>query len=96
MNAGEYGILFEFGTGFNMASQTSLSLAFTRPDNTTLTVTASLGTIDAAPFLANQYAKYTFLNGDINQSGTYSVRCIYNDAAPSHLISDIGTFVVGP
>jgi hypothetical protein len=95
MNAGEYGIQFQFGTGFDMSSNTSLSLAFTRPDNTTLTVTAALGTTLATPFLANQWVKYTLANGDIPIAGTYKVRALYNDGLPSHLISDIGTFVVG-
>lgn len=98
MNANEYGILFEFGTGFDMSGNTSLSLVFTRPDATVLTVTNPAVTISAAaapPFLGNQYMKYTFASGDINQAGSYSVRAIYNDGLPSHLISNVGTFVVG-
>lgn len=95
MNVGEYGIALQFGTGFDMSSQTSLHIQFTKPNGTVLTVVGTLGTILSAPFSANQYVKYTFVNGDIDQAGSYQVRAIYDDGLPSHLISDIGTFVVG-
>src|ERR1035437_4420231 len=103
MNANEYGVLFEFGTDFDMSSDTGVGLVFTRPDGTVLTVTnpaVTVGSVDTGSppnvFLAHQYLKYTFASGDINQSGVYSVRATYTDATPAHLISNPATFPVGP
>lgn len=99
MNANEYGILFQFGTGFDMSSETAVSLVFTRPDGTVLTVTnpaVTVGGTSSGSFSAHQYLNYTFANGDINQAGTYSVRATYTDSAPTHLISAPATFSVGP
>lgn len=99
MNRGEYGISFLFSCGFDMSANTSLSITFTKPDETTLTKTATLGTIDtsttAGIFLANNFVKYTFLNGDVDQSGVWSARVTYNTASV-HLISDSAQFTVYP
>lgn len=101
MNVGEYGVVFYFGTGFNMSSQTSLRLDFTKPDGTTLAITSGV-TAPASPvvttsgtFAASTYGKYTFVAGNVDQSGTWSCRLTYGDAAGQHLISDVGTFTIG-
>ena len=103
MNVGEYGVQFVLGTSFDMSANTSLSLTFTKPDGTTLTVSNPDVTIDAAPitttagtFDANTYFLYTFESGDVNQSGDWSVRGTYNAAGPVHLISSIGYFTIEP
>lgn len=100
MNVNEYGVVFQFGVSFNMSAQTSLSLTFTKPDGTTLTVAAGLGIVDVQTplglFSADTYATYTFLNGQVNQSGAWTVRLTYQDANPTQLISSIGHFTVGP
>lgn len=109
MNVGEYGVQFAFGTGFDMSSNTSLSLVFTRPDDTMLTASASLGTtaitttltVQGQPvtFQANQWMFYYFLDGDVTVPGQWNVRGIMDNSSaspPEHLISDIGTFIVGP
>lgn len=103
MNNGEYGTLFIFGTGYNMASYSALKITFTKPDSSTLAVTSpavTLGVVDLVTsigtFPANTYVKYTFANGDVNQSGAWSARVTYDDVTPKHLISAVGTFTINP
>lgn len=103
MNKDEFGIAFYLNMAYTMAGFTTLSLAFTRPDGTVLTVTSPSVNINASPlvtpssgtFAANQYAQYTFAAGDINQAGVYSARLTYQ-AAGIKLISDIVQFTVNP
>jgi hypothetical protein len=107
INVGDYGLDFIFFAGFNMANFTKLSITFTRPNGSTITVTSpavTLGTNtiaavvngQAVTFLANQYVIYAFKNGDVNQDGLWSARVTYDDATPLHLISAPGTFTVNP
>lgn len=103
MNVNEYGVAFVFSTGFNMSAFTSISITFTKPDDTTLTVTDPDVTVPASPltttdgiFAANEYAQYYFQSGDVDQVGQWSARVTYNDATPLHLISDIGVFTINP
>lgn len=99
MNVNEYGVVLQFGVSFNMAQETSLSLTFTKPDLTTLTVAASLGNTPIVTplgtFAANTYVTYTFLQGQVDQAGSWSVRLTYKDATPAQLISTVGRFTVG-
>ena len=104
MNVNEWGVELLFSTGFDMSAFTAISMIFTKPDGTTLTVTNPgttaliVGTADAVTtlgtFLAHKYLQYTFQNGDVNQAGSWSVRVTYTDAT-QHLISDSTTFTVG-
>lgn len=100
MNVGEYGVVLQFGVSFSLINETSLMFLFERPDTTTFTRAATLGNVPVSTtfgtFAANQYATYTFVNGDINQTGAWSVRLIYQDNTPAQLISTPGTFVVQP
>lgn len=100
MNVNEYGILLQFGVSFDLSANTSLSFTFTKPDNTTLTKTGTLGTVTITTtlgtFSANTYATYRFISGDVDQAGDWSVRLTYLDASPARLISTIGVFTVGP
>jgi len=100
MNVGEYGVQFVLGTSFDMSANTSLSLTFTKPDGTTLTKTSGV-TISASPitttagtFAANTYFLYTFVSGDVDQAGDWSVRGTYNATGPVHLISSIAYFTI--
>ena len=106
MRKGEYGVRYVLGTSFNMASNTALSLVFTKPDGTTLTKTNPNVTIANTPyaptttpslgtFAANTYFLYTFVNGDVDQSGDWTVHGIYS-ASGVHLISDEAPFTVDP
>lgn len=102
MRVGEWGVVFLFSTGFNMQNSTLLSLKFTKPDGTALTVTNLTGvTVGTSPitttlgvFAANQYVQYTFKNGDVNQAGTWVAQLTYQDATPQNLISDPSSFTV--
>lgn len=103
MNVGEYGISFNLNVNYNIASFTSLSITFTRPDGTTFTAINGPVTVGAAPlvttdqgtFAANQYCIYLFTVTDLTKAGTYTARLTYTDAA-KRLISDIASFVVNP
>lgn len=106
MNVDEYGLVFAFNTSFDLSAQTSLSLTFTKPDNSTLTVTSSgsdlavgsgpLTAEDGTVYADGEYVTYTIQDGDIDQEGEWQARVTYNDAAGQHLISDVGTFTVDP
>lgn len=100
MNLNEYGVVLQFGVSFNMVSETSLSLAFTKPDGTTLTVPAVLGIVDISTelgtFTGYTYVTYTFTSGQVDQTGQWSVRLTYKDASPAQLISTPGYFTVHP
>lgn len=98
MKINEYGVVLQFGTSFDMSSYTSLSLTFTKPDLSTLTVTPTLGvgavSTPLGSFATHTYVTYTFLSGQVNQAGSWSARLTYQDATPARLISDVGTFTV--
>jgi hypothetical protein len=102
MNVNEYGITFTMGVSYNLANFTALSLTFTKPNRSVLTVTdpaVSIAnaniTTSAGTFLPNTYVLYTFAEGDVNLAGPWSVRLTYT-ANGIQLISDIGKFTVNP
>lgn len=104
MNVGEYGIAFLFSTGFDMSGFTALSITFTKPDDTQLVVTdpdVSVPNVDAVTtlgtFAANTYAKYYFVNGNVDQAGEWSAFVTYDNSGASpaqHLISDTTKFTI--
>lgn len=98
MNVNEYGVVLQFGVSFDMIAYTSLNFTFIKPDLTTLTVPGELGTMPVTTpvgvFAANTYATYTFVEGDVNQAGSWSTRLTYTDASPARLISTSKTFIV--
>lgn len=103
MNVGEFGVVFRMSVGFDIHAFSNLSITFTKPDKTTLTVgspNVSVGGSDVATtlgtFLANQYALYTFQNGDVTQAGSWTARLTYQDTTPRQLISTPGTFTINP
>lgn len=103
MNVNEYGVVFQFGTSFDMSGSTALSLAFTKPDGTVLTKTNPAVTVGSVQittplgtFAVHQYVLYTFAAGDVTLAGTWKVRLTYTDATPQQLISDIGSFTINP
>jgi hypothetical protein len=103
MNVYEYGIAFVFSTGFDMSGYSGIAIHFTKPDGTTLQVSnpdVTVPSVDIATtlgtFLANKYAQYIFKAGDVDQVGNWTARVIYDDVNPTHLISDIGNFIVNP
>lgn len=101
MNVGEYGVKFRVGTGFDLTAATGLALSFTKPDEVVLDVstgvTVGVGTIvtPVGTLPSGTWAEYVWLVGQVDQSGTWTVRLIYDDATGQHLISELATFVVG-
>jgi hypothetical protein len=98
MNVGEYGLVFNLNVNFDISGATTLQLAITRPDNTTITAMPTVGSVDlvttdSGTFLAHKYCIYTFATGDLNQAGTYTARLTYTDST-KRLISDPTTFTV--
>lgn len=100
MRVGEYGIVFYLNTRLDISAFTSLSLAFTKPDNTTLTKTnpdVAIGDTDVVTslgtFLANQYVTYTFQDGDVELFGEWMAQLTVNDGT-RNLITAATTFAV--
>ncbi len=104
VNEGEYGLACVFSTAYDMSGFTAISLKFTKPDGTILLVSNTDGvTVPASPittvlgvFAANTYARYAFVDGDLDQTGVWYCRVIYTDATPLHLISNQSSFTVTP
>lgn len=84
---------------FDLSAFTALSMVFTKPDLTQLTVTP---TAPAVPLIdpelgtipANEYWQYITIAADIDQVGTWTVCATYDDASPSHFSSAPATFEV--
>lgn len=98
LNIGEYGSDLYCNANYDLSSASSITLDITRPDGTKLSVAATRGTVDATiagegTFAANSYAKYTLVDGDLNQAGEYRVRMTYLDGTKK-LISVPDSFVV--
>lgn len=100
MNVNEWGIKFQFATGFDISGFTQLQLVFTKPDGTVVTKTSP--DVTAPPvdsitteglFPANTYAEYRLQNGDVDQAGEWCVYAIYDDGS-QHLIADVAHFTV--
>jgi hypothetical protein len=106
VNEGEYGVACVFNTAYDMSAFTTISLKFTKPDLTTLTVTSPDVTVPntdlvtvLGTFPANNYAKYFFVDGDLDQTGVWFCRVIYDESTatpPLHLISNESSFTVTP
>jgi hypothetical protein len=100
MNVNNWGVIFYFGTDFDLSSNSSLTLTFTKPNGATLVVTSPqvyIRNAQQGPFAPNTYAIYTFQEGDVDQAGEWSARLTY-DATGQQLTSDLveaATFVVG-
>lgn len=108
MNVGDYGDRAVFGTGFggagfDMSAFTTLTLTFTRPDNTTLVVSnpaVALGsgtyTLPSGQTYANhQYVTYTFQPGDVTVAGPWKVRLTYKVSPTISYTSGVAVFNVG-
>jgi len=95
----EFGINFVMGVSFDMSSNTSLEFKFLKPDQETyLTKVGVLGATElvtsVGTFAANTWAYYTFVDGDLDQDGTWKAELKYNDADPTQLYSTIAEFEV--
>lgn len=99
INVGEYGIVYDLNVAFDISAATSLSIAITRPDGTTINGVPAVGAVDLVTdegtFAAHEYCSYTFAAGDLSQAGNYIARVTYQDAT-KRLISDPTSFSVSP
>jgi hypothetical protein len=95
---GTYGIDFVMGSSFDMSGNTSLLITFLKPDKTTLAVAATLGTVQKTTsegiFAANEWAFYTFVNGDIDQVGDWAAVLDYFVAPTEAIPSTTANFTV--
>jgi len=110
MNANEYGVVLGFFVAYDISGFTGVSIEFWAPglnplsDPPTWTKTSPDVSVPNVPFVtpgvefpANQYAQYTSIQGDFVLPGTWSARVIYDVTSPAQqLISNVGTFLVGP
>jgi hypothetical protein len=104
VNVNDFGVIFRFDTNFNMSAFTGLKLTFFKPDGVTTmvrdeTTGVALGLADAntdlGTFLAFQYVTYTFLVGEVDQAGDWTVYLTYDQAPTIELTSSSWTFTVG-
>ncbi len=100
VNTGEYGVACVFSTAYDMSTNTALQIQFTKPDGTILLATATCPNVDVVTalgtFLANMYAQYYFVSGDLDQTGVWYARVIYTKTGSPNvkLISNISSFEV--
>lgn len=89
LRVGESGKRHRMSFSFDMSSNTSLALVYTKPDESTLSVTPTLGTssatIDGESVAANTWAYYDFEPGDIasGEDGTWTAQFTYTNTASS-------------
>ena len=101
LKVGEKGRIFRYAVGFDMSSETEITLKFVKPDDTSISkVTADgivLGGAITDPtlgsLLANEYADYTIETGVIDQAGAWAAQLTYTDTSRI-LIADSVTFTV--
>ena len=101
INEGEWGVACVFNLAFDISANTALAMKFIKPDETILLVTnpnVTAPNVDISTvlgiFSANHYAQYIFQAGDLDQTGIWYCRVIYDDATPRHLISNMSSFTV--
>ncbi len=101
VNKDEYGVACVFNTAYDMSTFTTLQIQFTKPvSGDILLATATCPAVNAVTalgtFLANQYAQYFFVDGDLNELGVWYARVIYTKTGSPNvqLISNISSFEV--
>lgn len=107
LKVGETGKILRVAAGFDMSSNTELTLTFTLPDDTTVTKTKTGGEVvlgtsnvtdpDLGDLLANEYVEYEVEVGFLSQAGTWKVNLTYTNATPTPddtYIGECATFTV--
>lgn len=87
--------------GYDMSSNTELTLVFTLPDDTQVTKTSADGVVigggvtdsDLGVLAANVYIEYPIEASFLSQSGTWGLYLQYDDTATTPDSKFIGTFV---
>ena len=100
----EVGKIIRVNALFDMTNNSELTLIFTKPDLTTLTVNKASGVsapgvdvldpVTGVTFNANEYFQYTTQAGNIDQSGSWKIKGVYDDLTPKHFIGDTDVFTV--
>lgn len=74
----EIGKRITINVGQDISTATSVGMVFIKPDDTTLTVTATIGTTslttDCDIIPANEWIYYDFVSGNLDQSGTWRIK----------------------
>jgi len=107
LKVGETGKTFRVAAGFDMSSNTELTLTFTLPDDTTTIKTKTGGDVvlgtsnvtdsDLGALLANEYVEYEIESGFLSQAGDWKVNLTYTNTAPTPddiYIGSCATFTV--
>jgi len=105
LKVGETGKIIRVAAGFDMTSNTELTLTFTLPDDTTtlkVKPDVVLGAInitdsDLGSLLANEYVEYDVEAGFLSQAGTWSVSLTYTNTGTDpddNYIGECATFTV--
>lgn len=95
IHIGDYGTIFDValedsGEALDPATFTSGSFIFRRPDQTTFERSSG-----SAIFSSGSYFRYTTVEGDINQTGTWTLQVYVEDGA-GLFHTDFVEFVVHP
>lgn len=107
LKLGETGKILRVAAGFDMSSNTELTLTFDLPDETTVTKTKTGGEVvlgtgnvtdaDLGELTANEYVEYDIEAGFLSQAGEWKVKLTYTNTAPTPddvFIGDCVTFTV--
>ena len=105
LRVGEVGKVLRVASGFDMSSNTELTLTFTLPDGTTTTKTTADGVAlgagvtdpDLGVLAANEYVEYDIESGFLSQSGSWKVSLTYTNTTPTPddiYIGECATFTV--
>ncbi len=101
VNEGEYGVASVFYTAYDMSAFTTLQIQYTKPvSGDILLVSATCPNVDVVTalgtFLANEYAQYFFVDGDLDEVGVWYARVIYTKTGSPNvkLISNSSSFEV--
>lgn len=100
MNVGQTGTLIYIYAGVDLTKATSITLTLNKPDQTTATVTPTIGSAvltlpNGSTWAAGTYAYYSPVSGDIDQAGNWSLRLTYNGVGQV-VPGQLAYFVVGP
>ncbi len=101
LKVGEFGRIFRYATGYDMSSETEITIRFVKPDASEVSKVTADGIVLAGgitdPTLgalsANEYADYTIESGVIDQAGAWTAQLTYTDGT-LNLIADSVTFTV--
>lgn len=107
LKVGESGKIFRVAAGFDMSSNTELTLTFTLPDASTVTKTKTGGEVvlgtsgitddDLGALSANEYVEYDIEPLFLSQAGSWQVSLTYTNSTPTPddvFIGTCGSFTV--